>query len=83
VGDEVVAAFRDVGCGDDVVLADDGRPRVDLAGACVRQLVASGLHPGHVTVSSAVTDGGDRFFSDRARRPCGRFAIAARLAGRS
>jgi hypothetical protein len=83
VGDEVVAAFRAVGCGDDVVVADDGRSHADLAGACARQLAASGVQPGHVTVSSSVTDGGERFFSDRARRPCGRFAIAARLQGRS
>jgi hypothetical protein len=82
VGDEVAAAFHAVGCGDDVV-AECGHYHADLAGACVRQLVDSGVHAGHVIVSSLVTDGGDRFFSDRAQRPCGRFAIAARLERRS
>jgi YfiH family protein len=82
VGDEVAAAFRAAGCGDDVVAAGD-RHRADLAGACVRQLLACGVLAEHVTVSHAVTDGGDRYFSDRAQRPCGRFAIAARLAPRS
>ena len=82
VGDEVAAAFRAVGCGDDVVAAGE-RHRADLAGACVRQLLGRGVLAAHVTVTSLVTDGGEQFFSDRARRPCGRFAIAARLERRS
>lgn len=83
VGGEVAEAFRTVGCGDDVVADDCGRLHADLASASVRQLVGHGLRPEHVTVSSYVTDGGTRFFSDRTQRPCGRFAIAAMLVGRS
>jgi YfiH family protein len=80
VGEEVVAAFVAVGCGDDAV-DDAGGFRVDLAGACVRQLVGSGVPADQVVRSVLVTDGGARFFSDRSQRPSGRFAIAARLDG--
>jgi YfiH family protein len=83
VGEEVARAFAAVGCGDDVVADGPGRYRADLAAACRRQLLACGVPTRHVTTSSSSTDGGQLFFSDRARRPCGRFAIASRLEGRS
>ncbi len=83
VGEEVAAAFQSVGCGEDVVIDDEGHYRADLSAACARQLHGRGLDLKHLSVSSSVTDGGERFFSDRAQRPCGRFAIAARLEGHS
>ncbi len=52
---------------------------VDLVAANRQQLVASGVRDDRITDSGATTaDGG--FFSDRAQRPCGRFALLARLA---
>lgn len=79
VGREVATAFRDVGCTRDVIHDIGDRYRVDLAGACARQLVARGVPPNQIARTALVTDGGQRFFSDRAQRPCGRFAMAARL----
>ena len=51
---------------------------VDLPAANRQQLRAAGVAPAHVDDSGATTDD-DAFFSDRARRPCGRFALLARL----
>ena len=44
------------------------------------QLVAAGVPDGQVVRSLEVTDGGEVFFSDRAQRPCGRFALVAKRA---
>jgi YfiH family protein len=51
---------------------------VDLIAANRQQLLACGV-PGDQIVDSAATTSDDAFFSDRAQRPCGRFALLARL----
>ncbi len=51
---------------------------VDLVAANRQQLLASGVRDDHI-VECGVTTADDAFFSDRARRPCGRFALLARL----
>ena len=51
---------------------------VDLPAANRQQFRAAGVAPAHVDDSGTTTDD-DAFFSDRARRPCGRFALFARL----
>jgi polyphenol oxidase len=53
---------------------------VDLVAANRQQLAACGIPPDHIA-ATGVTTADDRLFSDRAQRPCGRFAILARLAG--
>ncbi|HEV3212154.1 MAG TPA: polyphenol oxidase family protein [Acidimicrobiales bacterium] len=80
VGDDVADALAAVGCATAVVPDGTGRHRADLAGAARAQLVDAGLRAERVDLPTSWTDGGTRFFSDRARRPCGRFALAARLA---
>jgi polyphenol oxidase len=79
VGDEVAEALCDAGSAHAVVPDGTGRFLADLAGAQRTQLVAAGLCADHVTPPTSWTDGGKRFFSDRAERPCGRFALTARL----
>jgi len=54
--------------------------RVDLVTANKQQLVLGGLSADRVFDSGATSDDGDHF-SDRAQRPCGRFALLARLLG--
>jgi polyphenol oxidase len=51
---------------------------VDLAAANRQQLLRRGV-PGEQIYDCGVTTADDRFFSDRAARPCGRFALLARL----
>ena len=53
---------------------------VDLVAANRQQLVAGGVRSDHI-VDSGATTADEAFFSDRAQRPCGRFALLARLAG--
>ncbi len=53
---------------------------VDLIAANRQQLLAKGVRSDHIVDSGAST-ADDRFFSDRAQRPCGRFALLARLVG--
>jgi len=53
---------------------------VDLIAANRQQLLECGIRKDHI-VDSAATTSDDAFFSDRAQRPCGRFALLARLAG--
>jgi hypothetical protein len=55
-----------------------GHWRVDLAAANRQQLLLRGV-PGEQIYDCGVTTADDRFFSDRAARPCGRFALLARL----
>ncbi len=77
VGPEVADNFRDV---PDAVLADAGdRSRLDLRAIALHQLVGAGVGAAHVEAVREVTDGGGLFFSDRASRPTGRFALVARL----
>lgn len=76
VGPEVAEHFEGVEGALERDVAD--RFRLDLRRVAVAQLRAGGLAPGAVDVARAVTDGGATFFSDRAQRPCGRFALVAR-----
>ncbi|HWE66673.1 MAG TPA: polyphenol oxidase family protein [Acidimicrobiales bacterium] len=52
--------------------------RADLIAANRQQLVRAGLRPANIYDSGAST-ADDDYFSDRACRPCGRFALLARL----
>jgi hypothetical protein len=52
---------------------------VDLVAANRQQLGVGGVEPAHIIECGVRTDD-ERFFSDRAARPCGRFALLARLA---
>jgi hypothetical protein len=58
----------------------DGRWRIDLMAANHQQLLLAGLVPEHI-FDCGVTTADDDYFSDRAARPCGRFALFARLTG--
>ena len=76
VGPEVAQRFVDV---PDALGPDDGdRSRLDLRAVARHQLRAGGVDGDRVEVSRQSTDGGGLFFSDRAVRPCGRFALVAR-----
>jgi YfiH family protein len=82
VGDEVADGARDCFGGrvDDVVRPDGtGRWTFDLWAANRRILVEAGVRPSNIEVSPVGTGPGTPFFSDRAQRPCGRFAAIARL----
>ena len=77
VGPEVSDTFRAI---PGAVLADVGdRSRLDLRTVALHQLAVAGLASEHVGAVADVTDGGGVFFSDRASRPTGRFALVARL----
>jgi polyphenol oxidase len=85
VSEEVVQALSDAvrpSVLDPAVARPDGQGHwlVDLVAANRQQLVASGVESGHITDSGATTSD-EAFFSDREQRPCGRFALLARLAG--
>ena len=58
--------------------AGSGRWRVDLMAANHQQLVLAGVAPTRI-FDCGVTTADDDYFSDRAARPCGRFALLARL----
>jgi YfiH family protein len=55
-----------------------GRWHVDLMAANHQQLVLAGVAPTRI-FNCGVTTADDDYFSDRATRPCGRFALLARL----
>jgi YfiH family protein len=83
VGAEVAEAARGAfGAGVDDVLAPDGPGhwRFDLWAANRRVLVEAGVPAAQIEVAPVGTGPGTPFFSDRAERPCGRFAALARLA---
>jgi hypothetical protein len=64
---------------DAAVLPDvDDRSRLDLRRVATQQLQEGGVIPENVFISRDVTDGGELFYSDRAARPCGRFALVAK-----
>ncbi|HSZ38149.1 MAG TPA: polyphenol oxidase family protein [Acidimicrobiales bacterium] len=65
---------------DDGVARPDGPGHwlVDLAAANRQQLQLHGVPGGQIS-DCGVTTADERFFSDRASRPCGRFALMARL----
>jgi hypothetical protein len=76
IGPEVATHFKN---DPEALYADAGdRSRLDLRHVVARQLYELGLLDEHVEQSRQSTDGGELFFSDRARRPCGRFALVAR-----
>jgi polyphenol oxidase len=78
VGPEVATHFEGVR---GALVSDGGnRSRLDLRSVATSQLIASGVNDRHIVRSKEVTDGGEVFFSDRAQRPCGRFALVARRA---
>lgn len=81
VGADVAAAVRAaLEWRGDEVLAPRGRDRwlLDLPAAVRFQLAKAGVHGTKVHVAPFATSDG-RFYSDRARRPCGRFALLARI----
>jgi len=83
VGPEVAQAAR-AGLGaegaDGALRTDpDGRWRLDLWVANHQVLVEAGVPANQVLVASVPTGSPGPFFSDRERRPCGRFALLARL----
>ena len=53
------------------------RSRLDLRHVALSQLLDAGILDEHIALSRQMTDGGERFFSDRAQRPCGRFVLVA------
>lgn len=78
VGPEVAEHFREV---PGAVVADGAdRSRLDLRHVATLQLARSGVRDDFIVRSRQVTDGGEIFFSDRAARPCGRFALVAKRA---
>jgi YfiH family protein len=78
VGPDVAQHFEDV---PGVLWPDGGdRSRLDLRRVAENQLLAAGVLGRHLEMSTQVTDGGEVFFSDRAQRPCGRFALVAKRA---
>jgi YfiH family protein len=78
VGPEVARYFTNV---EGALSADGGdRSRLDLRLVATHQLLDAGVSDDHIERSRVVTDGGEVFFSDRAQRPCGRFALVARRA---
>ncbi len=85
VSDEVHEALSGaVGAGalDPDVARPDGAGHwlVDLIAANRQQLLAGGVDAAHI-VGSGLSTADEAFFSDRAQRPCGRFALLARLLG--
>jgi YfiH family protein len=84
VSEEVLGALSDAArpsALDPAVARPDGPGHwlVDLVAANRQQLVAGGVRNDHITESGATTSD-EAFFSDRVQRPCGRFALLARLA---
>jgi hypothetical protein len=76
VGPEVASHFTQV----TGALTPDGadRSRLDLHRVATHQLVDCGVRDAAIVRSQQVTDGAETFFSDRAQRPCGRFALVAK-----
>lgn len=78
VGPEVAVHFASV---PGAVQRDTGdRSRLDLRRVSSVQLHDLGLEDEHVSASTQLTDSGEQFYSDRAARPCGRFALVAKRA---
>ncbi len=76
VGPEVADLFRHVP--NAIINGSGDRSFLDLRGVAAHQLLALGLNDANVAIAAASTDSGVTFFSDRAFRPCGRFALVAK-----
>lgn len=77
---QALAEVRDA-FGDELLTPSSaGRAWFDLGGAVLRRLHEAGVAPHRIERAAATTDSapGD-LFSDRAARPCGRFALVAAL----
>jgi hypothetical protein len=82
VGPDVADAARGrLGAAAEQFLEPDGDQhwRFDLAGALRALLVAAGVADDRIVAVPSATGPGSPFYSDRAARPCGRFALLARL----
>ena len=82
VGEDVVTAAGEAfGSSVRDVLRPDGTGRwtFDVWGANEAVLLSAGLRPEHVATARLPTFGSRQFFSDRAERPCGRFALMVAL----
>ncbi len=77
VGPDVATHFRDV---PGALRADHGdRSLLDLTRVVEWRVRGAGVADERLTTSDERTDDRATFFSDRAARPCGRFALVARL----
>ena len=76
VGPEVISEHSDFERHAQPDLGD--RYLLDLRGVTAQQLERVGISAERQWISRDVTDGGATFFSDRAERPCGRFALIAK-----
>ena len=79
VGPEVVEALRAVGA-ERAVLDVGGSTHADIGDANAAVLELAGINPSKI-LRSPITTADQRLFSDRHARPCGRFAVVARLTG--
>ena len=76
VGPEVIAQHDDFARHSRSDVGD--RFKLDLRAVTATQLSRAGVNDDQQWFSLDVTDGGEKFFSDRAERPCGRFALIAK-----
>jgi polyphenol oxidase len=84
VGTEVAEAVTSAFAGSPpAVLCEDGADkwRLDLVGTNHQLLCDIGINPERIWIFPATTGEHSPYFSDRAQRPCGRFALLARLRG--
>jgi len=78
VGPEVAEVFTHI---DGATVSGGGdRSHLNLRHVANYQLIEAGLSDENIEISRQSTDGGEIFFSDRAVRPCGRFALIAKRA---
>jgi YfiH family protein len=76
VGPEVATQFA--AYPESVIPDVEDRSRLDLRQVTACQLIERGVLSHNIGHSRQMTDGGELFFSDRAQRPCGRFALVAK-----